>query len=68
MHRLTRGELLQAALDAVGGDEYALARKLGMSLSTAPRQFARWRRGEGMNFEMTIALLEIAGLLKRPPG
>ena len=68
MQRLTRGELLDAALEAVGGDEYVLARKLGLSLSTAPRQFARWRRGEGMKFEVTIALLEIAGMLKQPNG
>ena len=64
---LTRAELLEAALEAVGGDEYALARQLGMKLSTAPKQFARWRHGTGMNFETTIQLLEIAGLLRDEP-
>jgi hypothetical protein len=64
---LTPAELFEAALKAVEGDEYALARRLGLSLSTAPRQFARWRRGEGMRFETTIALLEIAGLLRERP-
>lgn len=60
---MTRGELLDAAVEAVG-DELELARRLGLSLNTAARQFERWRRGEGMNFETTIALLVIAGLLE----
>ena len=63
MDRLTRRELLEAALESVGGDEYELARMLGMSIVSTQRQFARWRAGHGMNFETTIKLLEIAGLL-----
>ena len=62
---LTRAQLLDAALEAVGDDEYELAKRLGLALNTAARQFARWRREEGMNFETTIQLLEIAGLLKK---
>jgi hypothetical protein len=63
---VTRAELLDAALEACGGDEYELAKELGLGLDSAARQFARWRRGEGMNFETTIRLLEIADLLKKP--
>ena len=68
MDRLTRRELLEAALEAVGGDEYELGRLLGISVVSTQRQFARWRAGQGMNFETTIRLLEIAGLLKEKPG
>jgi hypothetical protein len=63
---MTRAELLAAALEAVDGDEFELAKRLGLDMTTAVRQFYRWRRGEGMNFETTIQLLEIAGLLNRP--
>jgi hypothetical protein len=62
---VTRGQLLDGALKAVGGDEYELARRLGLNIESAGRQFARWRRGEGMNFETTLRLLEIAGWLKK---
>jgi hypothetical protein len=61
---VTRAELLDAALKACGGDEYELAKQLELGLDSAARQFARWRRGEGMNFETTISLLQIADLLK----
>jgi hypothetical protein len=67
LDRLTRRELLEAALEAVGGDDYELARMLGMSIVSTQRQFARWRAGQGMNFDTTIKLLEIAGLLRAPP-
>jgi hypothetical protein len=60
---MTPSQLLEAALAALDGDEFELARRLGYSMSTANRQFARWRNDQGMNFRTTIQLLEIAGCL-----
>lgn len=66
--RLTPAQLLDAALNAVDGDEYELGKRLGLNLNTAATQFGRWRRGHGMKYETTIRLLEIAGLLKQLNG
>lgn len=65
---MTRRDLLDMALAACGGDEAQLAQRLGMkNINTAAREFQRWRKGTGMNFERTIALLGIAGLLRDQP-
>jgi hypothetical protein len=62
---MTREELFEAALEACGGDDLALARALGYAnkMNAAARTFARWRNGSGLDFEHTLKLLEIAGLL-----
>lgn len=65
---MTQAALLRAALEAVDGDKFELARRLGLSFGSAKRQFARWRNDSGMNFETTIQLLDIAGLLDVRPG
>jgi len=71
---VTRKQLLDAALEAVGGNEAELAQRLGIkNVNSAATEFNRYRRGESMKFERTIALLRIAGLLREeqatpPPG
>jgi hypothetical protein len=62
---VTRKELLDAALKAVGGNEAELAQRLGIkNVNSAATEFNRYRRGESMKFERTLALLQIAGLLR----
>lgn len=62
---MTRKELLDAALKAVGGNEAELAQRLGIkNVNSAATEFNRYRRGESMKFERTLALLQIAGLLR----
>lgn len=64
----TREELFAAALNAFGGDELALARALGYTnIHSAARAFARWRKGEGMDYEHALKLLAVAGLLREQP-
>jgi len=62
---MEKRELFAEALRACGGDKEELARRLGMRLSSA-RQFARWSKGQGINFARTLQLLEVAGLLRQP--
>jgi hypothetical protein len=66
---VTRRDLLERALEACGGDEAQLAQRLGMkNVNSAAREFQRWRKGTGMNYERTVALLRIAGLLREEPS
>lgn len=66
---VTRKELLDRALEAVGGNEAELAQRLGIkNVNSAATEFNRYRRGESMKFERTIALLQIAGLLRDEPA
>jgi hypothetical protein len=65
---MTRKQLLDRALAAVGGDEAELAQRLGITnVNSAATEFNRYRRGESMKFERTITLLQIAGLLDEEP-
>jgi hypothetical protein len=67
---MTREKLFEDALAACGGDELVLARALGYAgnIHSASRAFARWRKGEGLDYEHTLKLLRIAGLLSEEPS
>lgn len=49
--------------------DQVLARALGLTGYSAPARVRRWRRGENEpNFDATMQLLEIVGLLREKPG
>ena len=63
--QLRADELVRAAMAASGaGTARALARELGLSGYESPKRVERWLRGENSpDFDMTIRLLQLAGLL-----
>jgi len=60
-------QLIQLAVEACGGDELELAKRLGLKLSNATTQLRRWRNGTHKpDYDTTWKLLDIAGLVMLP--